>query len=248
MTTVWSTIQEKLDDGPLHFTLLDPATSPGEDGAGIAARVEEFGTDAILVGGSTGVTSQNLDALVRGIQSTTDLPVVHFPGSAGAISPSVDAILFMSTLNSRNVRYVVGEQLEGAPVVRELGIEPIGMGYVIVDPGMTVGEVSEANLVPRDGEGARQAASYALVAEYFGMELLYLEAGSGAPAPVPPELVRAAREASSIPLVVGGGIRSGEDAGRLVKAGADVVVTGTIAENGDYEVLEDVVHTVKGSP
>ncbi|MHB8606076.1 MAG: geranylgeranylglyceryl/heptaprenylglyceryl phosphate synthase, partial [Thermoplasmatota archaeon] len=162
-------LAEHLAGGPLHMTLIDPATSSGSTGVRIAERAAALGTHAIMVGGSTDVTQVNLDELVLAIKDRTHLPVIYFPSSAGAISRHVDAIYFLSTLNSRSPRYLIGEQARGAPFVKALGIEALGMGYIIVEPGMKAGAVSEAELVKRDAAGAAHARDLALAAQYFGM-------------------------------------------------------------------------------
>jgi len=242
---VWDYLQERLKHGPLHMTLIDPATSGVKGGEAIAREAASAGTDAIMVGGSTGIAGQALDELVRSIKAGSKLPVIYFPSSGLHMSPFVDAIYFLSPLNSRRREFLVGEQLRGAPLVHAVGMEAIGMGYLIVEPGMTVGRVSEADLIPRSAEGVKKAVAYSLMAEYFGMRLVYLEAGSGAPAPVPVEHVRAVRDALTIPLVVGGGIRTREQAEGVLRAGADILVTGTIAEQGHYGPLREIIHAVK---
>ena len=239
-------LTERLGKGRVHMTLLDPDSVGPEVGGEIAGRAKDFGTDCFMVGGSTGVTEANLDALVKGIKAATGLPVIHFPSHAGAISRHVDAIWFMSMLNSRNPRFITREQMLGAPVLKVLGIEPLSMGYVIVEPGMTVGRVSDAEVLPRTKEGAEMAAAYALAAEFFGMRFVYLEAGSGANEPVPQPHVRAVKEATTIPVIAGGGIRTSPAAKALLDAGADVLVTGTIAEKRGYEALQAIVAEVRG--
>lgn len=228
----------------MHMTLVDPAKQPPGSAAEVAAKASSAGTDAIMVGGSTGVTQDNLDETIDAIKRACDLPVIYFPSTADAIATRCDAIYFMSMLNSRNVRNVTGEQSRGAPVIRKLGLEPISMGYVIVEPGMKVGEVGEADAVAR-GDNAR-AVGYALTAEFFGMDLLYLEAGSGAPEPVPSEMIRAVRSATDITIVVGGGLTDPDGALEACRAGADIIVTGTLVENGEFEAplkaVVDVVH------
>jgi len=69
----------------------------------------------------------------------------------------------------------------------------------------------------------------------MGMRLVYLEAGSGADSPVPVQMVSAVKKAlGTALLIVGGGIRSGDAAAKLVAAGADLIVTGTAVEqSGD---------------
>jgi phosphoglycerol geranylgeranyltransferase len=239
-------IHETLKKHKMHMTLLDPAKQDPAVSGEIASKAEAAGSDAIMVGGSTGVTQANLDATVEHIKRRCKLPVIYFPSGAHAIACRCDAIYFMSMLNSRNVRNLTGEHVKGAPVIKKLGIEPISMGYVIVEPGMKVGEVGEADLVKRGD--LETIVGYALTTQYFGMDLLYLEAGSGAPEPVPLEMVRAARRNVSIPIVVGGGIVTPEHAAAMASAGADIIVTGTLVENGDFERdLKLIVGRVHGS-
>jgi len=152
----------------------------------------------------------------------------------------------MSMLNSVNVNHVIGEQVKGAPIVKMLGIEPVSMGYIIVEPGMKVGEVGMAKPIPR--ADLKLAVAYALATEYMGMRLVYLEAGSGAPEPVPYEMIAAVKKNITIPLIVGGGIRDPKTAEKVRLAGADVVVTGTVVENSDLgEDLRKLIQAAKGT-
>ncbi|MBU0623958.1 MAG: geranylgeranylglyceryl/heptaprenylglyceryl phosphate synthase [Candidatus Thermoplasmatota archaeon] len=226
-------ITQTLKKHKMHMTLIDPAKQSASASAEIAAKACRAGTDAIMVGGSTGVTQDNLDETVAQIKRACKLPVIYFPSGANAISRKCDAIYFMSMLNSRNVRNVSGEHARGAPMIKKLGIEPISMGYIIVEPGMKVGEVGEAELVKRGD--VNTLIGYAIATEFFGMDLLYLEAGSGAPEPVPVPMVKAARESVDIPLVIGGGIVTPKQAADLAAAGADIIVTGTLVEHDDFE-------------
>jgi phosphoglycerol geranylgeranyltransferase len=197
-----------------------------------------------MVGGSTNVTQENLDSTVLSIKRGSNLPVICFPSGAHAISRHTDAIYFMSMLNSRNVKNVIGEQVMGAPTVRKLGLEPISMGYLIVEPGMKVGEVGQADPVPRSRPDI--AVAYGLAAQYLGMGFLYLEAGSGAPEPVPDAMIREVKKHVSIPLIIGGGIRTPEDATMIKNAGANAIVTGTIVEDRDFgRRLEEVIRAAR---
>ena len=139
-------------------------------------------------------------------------------------------------MNSRSLTMVMRAQVMGAPIIKSMGIEPISMGYIIVEPGMKVGEVGQADLVGHDD--IPKAVAYALAAQMFGMSFVYLEAGSGAYEPVSPEMISAVKEAIDIPLIVGGGIRTPEAAQAAREAGADAVVTGTFIEqcNDDSKV------------
>ena len=226
-------ILEKVEKGKMHMTLIDPEDQKPEESAKIAYEATKAGTDAIMIGGSTVANRKDVDATIKAIKEVVDIPVIIFPNSASVISPYADAIYFMSLLNSESVNMIIGQQVRGAPWVKKLGLEPIPMGYIIVEPGMTVGKIGRAKPIPRNNPDL--AAAYALAAQYLGMKLVYLEAGSGAPEPVPPDMVRAVKKEIDIPLIVGGGIRDADKASELVKAGADVIVTGTIVE-----IVEDI--------
>ena len=243
--TVKQYLLDRMSEGTLHIALLDPDKQPAEKAGEMARHMKEAGTDAIFIGGSTGVTAQNLSETAVAIKEASGLPAILFPGNAEAISPDIDALLFMSMMNSSKLDWVMGAQVYAAPYIKKLGIETIPMGYIVVEPGMKVGEVGKAMLVKRDD--VKTAVSYALACEMFGMELAYLEAGSGARQPVPPEMIRAVKEAISIPLIVGGGIRTPEAAAAAREAGADIIVTGTLIEQcDDLDKLKAVVKAAKG--
>jgi len=242
--TVYEYLVERRSKGRLHMTLLDPEKQTPEEAGKLAAEAAQAGTDAIMVGGSTGVTQDKVDATVLAIKEAAKLPVILFPANAGNLSPHADALYFMSLLNSRDPRLIVGEQRLAAPIVRAWGLETIPMAYLVVEPGMRAGEVGDADLIGRKNPVV--AVQYALAAQMLGMKLVYLEAGSGAPEPVPDRIVRAVKEAVDILVVVGGGIRTAEDAGKIARAGADIVVTGTVVEVArNAGVLRGIVEAVK---
>lgn len=232
-------------NGAAHLTLIDPEKQPPDQAGEIASDAAAAGTDGIMVGGSTRASGKLLDDTVISIKRATKLPVILFPANDAGISRYADAIFFMSMLNSRDIYYLIGAQRLGAAIVKKFGIEPLPMGYLVVEPGGTVGRVGKADLIPRDN--VELAVSYALAAQYFGMRLVYLEAGSGADRPVPVEMVKAVREATSVILIVGGGIRTAEAAAERVKAGADIIVTGTVVEqaNDRRKKIEEIVQAVK---
>ncbi len=226
--TVQGYLSSLLRQGPVHFTLIDPDKSPGARAASIARQAVELGSHLILLGGSTGISADQMGSTARTVKDAVDVPVVIFPESASSLTSEADAVLFMSLLNSRNLDLVIRAHSRAAPVVRSMGLEPLATGYLVIAPGMRVGEVGQVDIVGREDRSLAQG--YALAAEYLGVRFVYLEAGSGAPAPVSVEMVRSVREVLSIPLIVGGGIRSGPEARALLEAGAQVLVTGTITE------------------
>ncbi len=238
-------IEERVREGKVHMTLIDPAKQSPEDAGRIAYEAYLAGTDAIMIGGSTDLSIENVDSTVMKIRDVVDLPIILFPSGAHVISRYAHALYFMSLLNSTSIEFLIRQQVKGAPLVKKLGIEPIPMGYIIVEPGMTVGRVGKAEVIRRDRP--EDAAAYALAAQYLGMRLVYLEAGSGAPEPVPADMIRIVKESIDIPLIVGGGIRSAEKAREIVEAGADIIVTGTLVESvkNVKEALSEIINAIK---
>lgn len=243
--TVEEYLDKRMSEGTIHMTLIDPDKQEAAVAAEIARSAVDLGSDVIMIGGSTDVTQENLDATASAIKAVVDVPVIYFPSGAHAISAHCDALYFMSMVNSRSLSMVIGEQIKASRIVKKLGIEPLSMGYIIVEPGMKVGEVGEAKPVRRDDIDS--AISYALTAEYYGMGLVYLEAGSGADLPVPPAMISAVKSEISVPLLVGGGIRTPEAARAAKEAGADAIITGTLVEGEDYTgPLGAVIAAIKG--
>ncbi|MEA1904427.1 MAG: geranylgeranylglyceryl/heptaprenylglyceryl phosphate synthase [Candidatus Hadarchaeota archaeon] len=232
-------------DSAAHLTLIDPAKQePGVAGE-MASDAAAAGTDGIMVGGSTRAGDELLDRTVLEVKKAVDLPVVLFPASEAGISRHADAVFFMSLLSSEDPYHISGAQRLGAPLVKEFGLEPIPMAYLIVEPGGAAARVGKAKPIPRDG--VELAAAYALAAQYMGMRFIYLEAGSGAEEPVPVEMVQGVKSAVDVVLVVGGGIRTPEAAADSVKAGADIIVTGTLVEGVQDRVkkIGEIVRAIK---
>jgi phosphoglycerol geranylgeranyltransferase len=230
--------------GKLHFTLIDPDKQLPEAAGELAALAQSQGSDAIMIGGST-AGHDVTDKVTAAIKAKCKLPTILFPSTAAGLSRHADHIFWMMLMNSTNRRFLVGEQMKAAPYIRKLGIGTIAMGYIVVSTSAkptTVEMVGEVDrIMPSDVD---KAVAYALTAQYYGMECVYLEAGSGADKPVPAEMVKAVKAAIFIPLIVGGGIRDPEAAKAAVSAGADVIVTGTIAER-DPSKLGGIIKAVK---
>ncbi|MEM3897094.1 MAG: geranylgeranylglyceryl/heptaprenylglyceryl phosphate synthase, partial [Nitrososphaerota archaeon] len=208
----------------------------------IASSAEKAGSDGIMVGGSTFFSQSQMDELVKSIKSSATIPVIIFPNNITSISRYADAIWFMSLLNSVDHYFIIGAQSQGAILVSQYGLEAIPMGYLVFGGDTAVAAMGRAlPLPPSRGE---VAACYALAAQYLGMRFVYLEAGSGAERPIPPQTIRAVRRAVSVPIIVGGGIRRPEDAVESLKAGADIIVTGTIAEES-FERCREIIRAIK---
>ncbi|MEM4699384.1 MAG: geranylgeranylglyceryl/heptaprenylglyceryl phosphate synthase [Candidatus Nezhaarchaeales archaeon] len=230
------------EEGALHITLIDPDKVTPDQANLLARTAAEAGSSAIMVGGSLGVSEGLLDDVVMAIKEA-GLPVIIFPSNATTLSKHADAVLFMSLLNSSNPYFIIDAQMIGASIIKKYGLEPLPTGYLVLGQDTTVGFVGQVRPIPMDKPEI--AALYALAAQYLGMRFLYLEGGSGAKSPVPTKIVSEVRRGVELVLMVGGGIRTGEEAKAIVEAGADVVVTGTVIEEKGARVLKEVVAGVK---
>jgi phosphoglycerol geranylgeranyltransferase len=212
--------------GTICLPLIDSETST--EAASIAKTVEERGASAILVGGSSVIDQLELAKLVAEIKPIIKVPVILFPGNVTGVSPMADAILFSSLLNSENTYFITEAQALAALAVKKYAIEPLPTAYIIVGEGTAAWFVGRARGIPLHKPNL--AVMYSLAAQYMGMRFVYLEAGSGAAENVPPEMVAMVREHYEGTIIVGGGIKSPEIAGQIAKAGADIIVIGTIIE------------------
>lgn len=237
-------LKNKLNQGAVHITLIDPVRQLPEAAGRLAETAQEVGSDLIFIGGSSGVTQRGMMETVDVVKQQANIPVIFFPAGTEALCFNFDAFLFLSLLNSRNPQYITGANSRVAMLLKRFKMELISVGYILVEPGMKLGELGEAELISR--ENFWKAVEYALTAEFMGMDFVYLEAGNGAAQPVPAGMIRAVKREISIPLIVGGGIRTAIDARRVRQAGADIIVTGTIIENAGYrERLRSILSALK---
>ncbi len=232
--------------GALYLVLLDPDRFEPPENVRLAELAVGAGADALLLGGSLSLKGR-CDDTVRAIKGAVDVPVVIFPGDVGFVSEAADAILFLSLVSGRNPQFLIGEHVRAAPVLKEAGLEPIPTAYMLVEGGTTtsVEFMSSTRAIPRDKPDI--AMAHALAAQYLGMRLAFFDAGSGAAEHVPAEMVRAVSGYIDLPIMVGGGIREPAAAGRLVEAGASVVITGDVVEKtGDPGLVKAIAAAVHG--
>ena len=251
--------------GCRHITLIDPGKQSTEIATRRAIAAVEAGSRMIFIGGSTDTPDEVVHTTCKSIQEAFELqifaasqdptsdedmwkiPVVLFPGGAHALSPSADGITFMMLMNSNIRKFLIGEQLRGAPFLKKFGVEALPTGYLVFSPGGKVGEVGEADLIESDQLDL--VNSYALTAEMFGFKILYLEAGSGASTQVNPDCIKAARIVEELCLIVGGGIRTSQQAAKAANAGANWIVTGTLTEDAKNldEIHQRISEVVAGA-
>jgi phosphoglycerol geranylgeranyltransferase len=230
----------------LLFVLIDSEVSNLESSIKMVKDVEKIGASAILVGGSSATDQIEMAQVVRGIKKAIKIPIILFPGNITGIVPDADAILFSSLMNSENPYFITQAQALGAPSVLKFGLEPLPTAYLVIGDGTSAWFVGSARGIPFDKP--KIAAAYSLAAQFLGMRFVYLEAGSGAKSNVTPEMVKTVRKIFNGFLIVGGGIRDVETATKLVKAGANALVIGTLLEKGgSSKKLEEIAKAIQRS-
>ena len=240
-------ILEKLEKNKaLLFTLIDPDDHSLDNAVLTAKNANEAGADLVLIGGSTLSSQEHLDQVAKRIKEAINIPLVLFPGNISWLTRYADATYYMSLLNSRNPYWISGAQTKAAPFLGKLGIEPISVAYLVVEPGGTVGKVAEVDLIKRNDP--QKAAAAALAAQYMGFHFVITDTGSNPKeGHVPLEMIKAVSSSIDIPYIVAGGIRTPEQAKNVIKAGADAIQIGTAFEKGKGSIqkIKEMVKAVR---
>ena len=194
--------------------------------------------DYIFVGGSTGGdTTDFIRALKEKLPITNhQLPIILFPGNSSQFSPEADGILFLSLLSGNNPEYIVGQQIKSARAVHDSHLDFVPTAYVLIDGGVETSTMRVTGTKPLDPKDVKTIVDTCIAAELMGKKAIYLEAGSGAITPVSTDIIKAVREAVSVTLIVGGGIRTPEAMNAAYRAGADIVVIGNHFEEHPEEL------------
>ena len=198
--------------------------------------------DYFFIGGSLIVNSQ-LDQCLQMIRKRCHIPLILFPGNSYQLSYHADGILFLSLVSGRNPDLLIGQHVIAAPYLKLSTLEILPTGYMLVDGGVGTTVLYMSNTSPIPANKSDIAVCTAMAAEMLGLRLIFMDAGSGATLPVPTEMIAAVRGAISIPLMVGGGIKSAEKVKENLDAGADVIVIGNAFEH-DPSLMIDIAATI----
>jgi len=216
--------------------LIDPDKTLGSDLLKICELAEKSSIDLILVGGS--ILWHSTEQTVNEIKKACKIPVVLFPGNSFQVCGNADGILFMTLISGRNPDFLIGQQVISAPIVKQSNLEVIPTGYMLFDTGKQTSVEYMSNTKPLPSNKPDIAVATALAGEMLGLKMLYLEGGSGAQSTLGTKTIEAIRKNVSIPLMVGGGIRTVADMKNAFSAGADIVVIGTIIEEQPEMIVE----------
>lgn len=216
--------------------LIDPDKTQQKGLVNILKIASECGTDYILAGGS--ITFNSIDVLISQIKELCKIPVVLFPGNLLQLNRQADLILLLSLISGRNPELLIGNHVIAAPYLRSVREKLISVGYILVGCGgkTSVEYISQTEAIPSDKTDLVVAT--ALAGDMLGLNMIYLEAGSGAMMPVPPYIIREVKKNISVPLAVGGGIKSGEDISLAFNNGANLIILGNGCENDPYLLVE----------
>jgi len=213
----------------LLAVLLDPDKIKLNEVSELTRKINEK-VDFIFVGGST-VSNGDTEKLVHQLKKSTNIPIILFPGDYTQLTDEADAVLFLSLLSGENPEYLINQQIKSVPLLHKSQIEIIPTGYILIDGGVETSVQKVSNTTPIDKNNGKLVSHIALAGMYMGKQLIYLEAGSGAKTPVGTNIIKTVINELTIPLIVGGGIRTKEQLENAYNAGADLVVIGTAFEN-----------------
>ncbi|MDC0145282.1 geranylgeranylglyceryl/heptaprenylglyceryl phosphate synthase [bacterium] len=184
---------------------------------------------AILVGGSS-IEDDRYEQRLQQIKKSSNKPIILFPGSSKQISKNADAILFTSLLSGRNPKYLIEEQVKGAKLIKEYNLEVIPTGYLLLGSSKKTSVEKVSQTKPLDPLDYENVLHHCLAAQYFGMQFIYLENGSGSEVSIDFKLIKYLKSNLDIPIIVGGGIKKTSQIKEIKSAGADLIVIGTALE------------------
>lgn len=224
--------------------LIDPDKTNRDAINEMCGFAEQGMIDFFLWGGSL-VNEPHEDYYLSLLKACTSKPVILFPGNMYQLNAKADGLLLLSLLSGRNPDLLIGQHVLVAGRIKRMGLATTATGYLLIDGGRPTSASYMSSTTPIPADKPQITASTALAGEQLGMQLIYLDAGSGALNPVSAAMIEAVREEVELPIVVGGGIRDVEAAKRALKAGADMIVVGNGLEQNP-EWLPRLSATVKG--
>ncbi len=230
--------QAKQKNEKLLAILLDPDKIELEKLALVVKKITNAKVHLIFVGGSL-LFKNVLDAFVKIVKENTNLPVLLFPSNAIQITNNADAILFLQLISGRNSEYLIGNQVIAAPLLKQTDLEVISTGYLLIESGRETTASYISNTKPIPSHKPEIAMATAMAGEFIGNKLIYMDGGSGALHSIPTNFVRKVANNISVPLIVGGGLKTKEEINAVFNAGATVVVVGTAFEK-DENLLNNI--------
>lgn len=219
---------EKIFEKKKLAVLIDPDKAENKFLKKIVSYADKNYIDLILVGGS--LIQNQIDRTINFLKTHTNIPIVIFPGSVFQVSNQADAILLLSLISGRNADYLIGNHVIAAQFLKKSKLEIIPTGYILLEGGKTSSVEYISNTKPIPVDKIEIIVSTALAGEMLGMKSIYLEAGSGANICINQDIIKEVAKNISIPVIVGGGIDCTDKLEKILKAGANIAVVGTVVE------------------
>lgn len=233
MKSVYRNILSQVGKGEKCLAvLIDPDKMELNNILAFVKKVNASIATHIFVGGSN-VKDKVTEDLVHEIKKHTKLPIVLFPGDVSQITPEANALLYLSLISGRNSDYLIGKHVESVSKLRHSELEVIPTGYILIENGKETAVERVSETLPMSRLNIQDVVDTALAGQLLGLQLVYLEAGSGATHPVERKMISEVKKALNIPVVVGGGIRTKQQLNEAYTAGADLVVIGTAIEEDE---------------
>ena len=223
-------LEDKSRNKKLLAILLDPDKVDLSSIDELISKINQSPATHIFVGGSS-FEGNHLDEIIIHLKEKIKSPIVLFPGNQSQISAEADGILFLMLLSGRNPDYLVEHQINAVPIIEKTNLEIISTGYLLIESGAETAVERVSKTKPLSKTNIDYIAQTAKAGELIGNKIIYLEAGSGAQHSVPLDIIINVSKRISVPLIVGGGIRSKKQINEAYAAGADLVVIGTAFEN-----------------
>ncbi|MGA3013332.1 MAG: geranylgeranylglyceryl/heptaprenylglyceryl phosphate synthase, partial [Bacteroidales bacterium] len=169
-----------------------------------------------------------------------------FPGNQLMLPENADGLLLLSLISGRNAELLIGKHVLTAPYLKNCGIEILPTGYMLIENGHSTAVSYMSNTTPIPANQNDIAMCTAVAGELLGLQLIYMDAGSGAENPVRIPMIQKVRQNISVPLIIGGGIRNAEQAMNAANAGADVIVVGNAIEKQPSIInrLSEAIHSL----
>jgi putative glycerol-1-phosphate prenyltransferase len=225
-------LSEKEKGNKLIALLLDPDKVEISNIETISKKIKNTKINLIFVGGST-VDDFVTEIFIKELKNKCPIPILIFPGDCNQITQHADALLFLSLLSGNNPEYLIHQQVKAVPILKNLNLEVIPTGYILIDGGNKSAIERVSNTFPIPQNEISKVSDTALAGQFMGKQLIYLEAGSGAINPVSTNIISEVKKATTVPIIVGGGLRSKETIDLAFDSGADIVVIGTIFEQDE---------------
>ena len=232
---LYPTLLSSINRRKVVALLIDPDKHTVDSLIRTIKLADKAGIGFILFGGS--IISNYLPNPIEIIKDHIDKPVFLFPGNLLQLSCQADGIFFLSLISGRNPDMLIGNHVLAAPYLKRSKMEIIPVGYMLIGKGQTSVEyMSQTTPIPYGKPDI--AVATAIAGEMLGLKAIYLEAGSGAEQHVSAETVQAVKQNVSVPLIVGGGIRTPRQVELLFSSGADVLVIGSAIEQNPEMLLD----------